>query len=169
MNFNDLETTQKGNIGEAIIDEKLFKKGFQLYKPAFDGRHSFDRLIYSERKKVMYLSDIKTKPRRFAYPDTGIDVRLFNEYIQKSNELNMDFLLIFVDESTKTIYGNLLSELTKNITIQHNNTSINYPLIQKHIIYFPLVKMIDIDTISSDEAKQIWVHSTMNSKYKNNY
>lgn len=33
MGFQDLKTTEKGNIGEALIDEKLFKKGFHLYKP----------------------------------------------------------------------------------------------------------------------------------------
>lgn len=167
--FNELRTTQKGNIGEEIIDKKLFIKGYQLYKPSFDGSHSFDRLIYSKKNKKFYLCDIKTKPSRFAYPDTGIDFRLYREYLNKSREINLDFLLIFVDENSKTIYGNLLSELEKEIEINYKNKIIKYPLIQKEIIYFPLQKMIKIDIISEEESENIWKQSSMKEKYKEKY
>lgn len=126
-------------------------------------------MIYSKKQNKFYLSDIKTKPRRFAYPDTGIDIRTFDEYMKKSKEINLEFLLIFVDESSKKIYGNLLSELTKEIEIHHNNKIIKYPLIHKGIIYFPLEKMKNIDKLTDLEAEQIWGKSSMKEEYKKIY
>lgn len=159
----------KGDIGEKIIDETLFKKGYQLYGPTFNEAHSFDILIFSKRKNRFYLSDVKTKPSRVYYPDTGIDYKHYMTYKKKAEQLNMDFLLLFVDETKKEIYGNLLSILEEEITIQHKNKNIIYPKIEQKkdkIIYFPLEKMIKIASISDEDAKKIWNHSTMNEKYK---
>ena len=79
----------------------------------------------------------------------------------------MDFLLIFVDEIKKEIYGNLFSELEKEEIIKHKNKILKYPLIQKDIIYFPLKKMVHFDNLSNEEAKLIWEKNTMNKLYKN--
>jgi len=169
MNFNESEMFKKGDIGEKIVDDKLFKKGYHLYAPTFEAAHSFDRLIFSKKTQKFYLSDIKTKPKRLYFPDTGIDIKHYKEYKKRSEQLGMEFLLIFVDESTKEIYGNLLSKLEEKIVISHNKKHIEYPLISKGIIYFPIEKMKKIDTLTEEESKKIWDKSTMNNKYKNKH
>jgi hypothetical protein len=166
-NFDSLVTAQKGNIGEDLVDKKLFLLGYQTYKPSFNESHKFDRLIFSKKTNTFYISDIKTKPSRKFFPDTGIDVKHFNTYMESSKNTSLDFLLLFVDELSKTIYGNTLKELTKISFVEHNSKTIEYPLIQKGIIYFPLEKMIKFADLTDEEANIIWNKTTMNKEYQN--
>ncbi len=81
--FNNKITTKKGNIGEKLIDAFLIKKGCKFYFPGFNGSHLFDRFCYRIKKDgtiESFIVEIKTKPRRNNYPDTGIDLHSYNNY-----------------------------------------------------------------------------------------
>ena len=162
-NFN--KAMEKGNFAEDIIQQILEKKGFVVYKPLTDGAHAFDIMAIKDKKKVIAI-DVKAKARRTKYNDTGINLSHFNEYMYFSTSHNMDFWVIFVDEYEKSIYGNTLAELQKPYTID----GINYPMISKtsngkDIIYFPLVIMHQLCTLTEQQASELKAMSQRNYGY----
>lgn len=149
---------KKGDLGEKIVDAYLEEKKIVVYKTAFDGAHPFDRLLATPDKKQLIVADVKTKPQRKYYPDTGIDLRHFNEYQHISHKHNVKVMLFFVDQVAAKVYGNYLHELIKPLEIQHNNKTLQYPITEKNIIYFPLCKMIFIENLDNyqiDELKTL--------------
>lgn len=154
-NWESLTSVQKGKIGEKLVNEYLISKGFIPYSPDAEGAHPFDRLVASRDKKTIFIADAKTKPARVYYPDTGINVRHYQEYKFIQDKYNIDVYLFFVDEDRKEIYGNLLSVLDQETTITHMMVPRTYPREEKGIRYFPLVKMEHVVTIESAVAALI--------------
>lgn len=151
--WHEKETTKKGDVGEEIVEQELNERGYTIYKPISSGRHNFDRLIMNYQDKG-FLLEIKTKPRRIYHPDTGIDIKKYWQY--KDCETNgMKIFIIFVDELTKSIYGNYLQILDKNSVRD----------IKDKKIYFQLSDMKTFRNLTDDEVKRIKEHSTINKKY----
>lgn len=160
MRFQDLPQTKKGELGEQELDKFLISRRIIPYKPIVDQAHPFDRLCATSDKKKLYIAECKTKTSRSAYPDTGINLRNYEEYVYIHEEYGIDVWLFFVDEFKMQIYGNLLTELIKPCTIVYNNKTLVYPWVQSAwngtpIIYFPLEQMIKVSDISAEVADQM--------------
>lgn len=160
----------KGNMGEKIIYELLRKKGWIVYKTIMEGGHCFDFLATKDRKELLIV-EVKTKPKRLKYPDTGFNLRHYNEYKRISEKHNLKVFVAFVDESEGRIYGNYLNELEKPKTITANGKQITYPLIyspygnETGTVYFPVENMVTIASLRNEDIANLKAHSTRNSKY----
>lgn len=162
---------KRGELGEQIIDEFIKKRDkFIPYMPVFDGGHPFDRILASKDKRQLQVLEIKTIKARNAapeyrltgYPDTGISISHYFEYLHIQNTYALNVYIAFVDAVLGKIYGNVLNELAKETVIQHRGKTITYPLIQENfsavgsrIIYFPLINMTDIYTLSVEQCSEI--------------
>lgn len=168
INFNDRPTTKKGKIGEEIVRQYLESKGWIIYEPKTEDKpHAFDKLAIKDKKHIV-IAEVKTKAARNYYPDTGIDIRHYEEYKLISEKHKMPVFLFFVDENKGEVYGNKLSELEKEHLVQGNN----YPLKQNGIIYFPVIKgdgsenMISIAKLSEEDVEQLKKLNTRNYEYQ---
>jgi len=163
------KAVKKGALGEFIVDALLSKKNIVPYHPVFDGPHPFDRLCASLDKKRLYIIEVKTKARRTHYPDTGINIRHYNEYKYVRDHYNIPVFLVFVDEGERRIYGNFLTKLEKPkavATERWHAPIVNYPLEENGIIYFPLNSMIDIAKLDEREAEKLKELSARSYLYK---
>lgn len=105
--FNDKTTTKKGVKGEELCFKYLRDKGHTIYRPECEDRpHPIDSFIVHGTKFSVCAADIKTKPKRNAYPDTGINISHYGTYCYIKNVNNIRLFLFFVDEDEKRIYGN---------------------------------------------------------------
>ena len=163
MNFKDLPSAKKGTAGEFIVDAILNQKGVIPYHPIFDGPHPFDRLCASLDKRSFFIVEVKTKPRRKFYPDTGINVSHYNDYKFVQENHNIRVFLAFVDEIEKLIYGNYLTALDMPVSVKAHGVMLEYPRIEKTIIYFPLSLMKNIAQL--DDAKTEKLKALSNRSY----
>jgi hypothetical protein len=157
---------EKGDIGEDIIREWFESQNFIVYTPKTEGAHAFDLMAISKDNTRVYWGDVKTKPSRLYYPDTGIDIRHYNTYLNLQTTNNITFYLFFVDESTKSVYGNVLNRLNVSKTINYKGRELEYPLMDKGLIYFPLESMVTIKQLDEETVKKIASHNYRNGKYK---
>ncbi len=164
-NWQSLSSVQKGNIGEKLVNEWLGKQGFIPYSPTIPGVHPFDKLVASADKKRIFIAEIKTKPARTYYPDTGINIRNYEDYKFIEEKHKLDVFLFFVDEDKCKIYGNWLKELEVKTFIKGYSHETEYPLRQGGIIYFPLKLMKEIADISPSEIEQLKALSGRNKDY----
>jgi hypothetical protein len=161
----DRTTVKKGDAGEALVDAYLIGKNIIPYRPVFDGAHPFDRLLATPDKKQLFIADVKTKARRNHYPDTGIDVRHFEEYLSIAAKHNLLVFLFFVDELERRIYGGWLADLNKQRTVTVRGKDVEYPLTQHNIIYFPLAAMKPICELSETDSEILKGLSTRTHDY----
>lgn len=149
INWEDLKSVKKGNIGEEITRRYLESKGYIIYKPLTDGAHSFDNLAIKDKTEI-FVVEVKTKPRRKYYNDTGINVKHYKTYQEVSKKHNLKLFIFFIDEVAGLIYGNELKNLIRPVFDKKQ-----YPLIEKGIIYFHLSNMVRIDELSKDQCENI--------------
>jgi len=158
MSFKDFDiANKKGSFGEQAVREFLESKGYIVYQPATtDKPHAFDMFAVRNKNEII-IAEVKTKPRRNYYLDTGIDLRHYNEYKNITEKYKFDIFLLFVDEMEEKIYGNFLSKLEKTTQIfyENKNRTIIYPLIEKDICYFPLQNMLFISKLDKNKADTI--------------
>lgn len=157
-NWQELDTVKKGNIGEKIVIEYLSNKGYVVYKSITSGAHPFDNLCASRDKRKIFIAEVKTKEARKYYPDTGIDIRHYDQYKFIQDKYNLKVYLFFVDATNKKVYGNVIEKL-ENETVMGVYT---YPLRQKGIIYFPLSNMKQISLLTNEQAEMIKAYNTKN-------
>lgn len=164
--WNSKTTVKKGTVGEQIVRQYLSKLGFISYAPETEGAHPFDKLVASRDKTTIMIAECKTKARRDYYPDTGIDLRHYNDYKTVSYNHNLRVFIFFVDEKLKSVYGNYLDELEVPRQVKLNSGKIiDYPLIQQPIIYFPIEAMKTIGSLSEEQARTLETLSTRNPAY----
>lgn len=164
-NWNNKTQVKKRNIGERIIKELLEKEGYIVYETTTEGAHGFDKFAMKNKETIIYV-ECKSKARRNKYPDTGIDIKHYNDYKRISEKYNMDIYIFFIDEMLGEIYGNWLRELEKPTKIIHKSVTINYPLKSKGIIYFPLINMNrNIRKLNKHEIQLLRQYSTRNYDY----
>jgi hypothetical protein len=155
MKWEERTEVQKGNLGEAIIDNYLRNKNLIPYVAVFDGAHPFDRLVASANKKSIYIAEIKTKARRTYYPDTGINYRNYCQYKHIAKKYGIKIFVFFVDEWAKGIYGNILENLEEPKEVIYKTKKLNYPLRQGEIIYFPLCNTKNISSFNEADAEKL--------------
>ncbi len=172
MNFNDTVMARKGKIGEVLFDEYLSKKGTTMsYAPLSSGKHPFDRLLVSNDKKTLYVVDVKAISARDSYPDTGISITHYEEYLHLQEKHNIKVWICFIDSKKGTLYGNSLDCMSTPCSIDYSRGTLEYPMIAENfsavggkIIYFPLAKMKIFHELSEDDKKVL--ESCSNYGYK---
>ena len=167
--FEDRSTTKKGDIGENIVDNIMLEKGFIPYLPKKEtGAHPFDRLYATRDKKLIFILDIKAKARRLYYPDTGIDIKHYNQYSFIRDKHKISVSLLFVDEEMMKVYGGNLMKLEEKTIITDKGRTLNYPMFTKSIVYFPLKNMNVVSEITPKEAKLLKDMTTKKDCYVGN-
>lgn len=160
-NWQDKPEVKKGNIGEVIIRKYLEDKGYVIYEPVTDGAHHFDKVI-SRNKKFLAIAEIKTYERLKFKDETGINLKNYKEYLN----IEIEVFVFFVDYVTKTIYGNKLKILNKEINIKGKS----YPYVMESKtgkkMMFHLDVMKTISTLTDEQCVEIKKHSYKNNKYK---
>jgi len=139
--WNKNTEVKKGTYGENLVKKYFEDKDFHVYETNTDGKHGFDFIIDSMRGLMLFV-DVKAIALRNVRPDTGITYTKYESYKKYATERNMDFLLVFVDEEEKRIYGNTIKELDKK---EH--------LIQDGIIYWLVADMKSFRDLTEEEVK----------------
>jgi hypothetical protein len=138
-----------GDIGEDIV-ETLFPN-FIVYRTNSNGSHPVDMLICSGKKPDYYdkllFVEVKTKPRRYKYADTGVDIHSWKRYVNFIDEHKINIKIYFVDEAEKSIYSINIRKTLKNETYYTNN--------KDKIVYFQLKDTKFIRKLSEVELKTI--------------
>lgn len=154
--WNKRMSVKKGDIGERIFKGILEKHGWIVYKCiTHDTPHVVDLVAY-KNKRIIRFFEVKTK-KYMKNPDrTGINTINLETYKYFLTAHNQDIFLVFVDEALEKIYGNFLSKLLEpkaesgwlfpNEFTAKDGTSITT---------FPLSSMINIDTLSREQIKEI--------------
>ena len=137
--FLDSEYTRRGDRGEELCVSKLREHNWLSYKPTHLESHPADYCFINENNFRIFVADIKTKPRRIHFVDTGIDIRHWKKYISISK--HVCFALFFVDITCGMIYYNTLDNLELPYTDCRN---ITYPLDHNGIRYYSLDSMISL-------------------------
>lgn len=154
MNWSDKKTVQKGDFAEAIIHEFLESKGYVVYKPVTDSAHPFDKLAIRDKRNVI-IAEVKAKAKRNYFPDTGIDVRHYNDYIAIMEKHNIPVFIFFVDEMLGEIYGNFLSRLEREVVCECRGKELKYPREQNGIIYFHMDNMQSVKKLTEAEIQHL--------------
>ena len=173
MKFQDTKMYKRGQVGEKIVDRFIIEKGkFIPYAPMVDDKpHTFDRLLATKDKKRLMIVEVKTLDSRDYYPDTGISIAHYYEYLDIQNEYGIDVWIFFVDSKKEEIYGNTLNNLKEQTEVMYNGRLLIYPLkapnftaIGGEIIYFPLVNTLPICKLTQEQIEEIRMYS--NKGYK---
>lgn len=156
VSFDDRLKT--GQFGERIVDDFLKQKNWVPYRPQEGVAHPFDRLAASADKRKICIVEVKTKWRREAYADTGINRRHFDDYQQITMKYGLPLFLSFVDAKLGTVYGNWWLELLKTREPSLNASSSgckSYPWEHKGIVYFPISAMRTLYVLSENERAEL--------------
>jgi len=138
--FPQLSSTRKGTIAERYVRDVLAGMGWHIYAYALERPHPVDMLAITPHNRLVAV-EVKCKCARIYYPDTGIDRNDYYTYHELQAQLNLPVLLLFVDNNSKTVYGNYLDNLSQPITIVDNKRTLEYPMIVDRYVYFPLQAM----------------------------
>lgn len=152
------ERLKTGQLGERIVDEFLRQKGWIPYYPPKGVAHPFDRLAASPDKRNICIVEVKTKHRREAYADTGIDRRHFNDYQCVTMKYSVPLFLVFVDSKEGKIYGHWWHELIKSREPDDKARRAgcaSYPWDQNGIVYFPRSIMREMHVLSDDDRSEL--------------
>jgi len=123
MDFQSLQTTKLGNVGEKYISEFAKYKNSKPYIPAYNASFPVDSICINE-KGVAYSIEVKAKPRMLCYELTGFDLVDFKTYVNFS----LPVYILFCDHITKSIYGAWTSELDKQPKTYLSGGIIAFPL-----------------------------------------
>jgi hypothetical protein len=157
------QCVQKGAIGEGILDRVIRQKGYVPYYPDPGVPHPFDRLVASPDKRRIAIVEVKTKCRREAYADTGIDQSCFDDYQHITLTYGLRLFLVFVDAKVGTMYGNWWDELLKTRerpggVILPNGERFgggSYPWVSGGIVYFPLEAMTTLYVLTPADRERL--------------
>lgn len=156
MSFQDRLKT--GNFGEEIVDRYLEQQGWVPYHPKQGVAHPFDRLVASPDKRKLCIVEVKTKYRREAYADTGINQSCFNDYQQITMKYSIPLFLVFVDGKLGQVYGNWWSELIKSREPELSakvKGCLSYPWYQNGIVYFQYSTMRVFYVIPEEKRQEL--------------
>ena len=151
------ERLKTGQFGEQIIDAFLRQKGWVPYRPVEGIAHPFDRLVASPDKKNICIFEIKTKFRREAYADTGINRRHYDDYQHVTAKYGVPLFLAFVDAREGSVYGNWWHELLKERPPEDSWSGgcKGYPWEQRGIVYFPLSAMHILYVLTDSDRTEL--------------
>ena len=142
-NFQDLKTTQLGNLGEKYISEFAKSKGAKAWTPAQIESYPVDSICMKDWKP--FGIEVKTKPRMKFYDFTGFDSDDYKKYVDANNE-GFNIYVLFVDSVTNSIYGNWIKNLITQPKKYFNNDK---------LITFPLSGMTHYRYLNEEELSEL--------------
>lgn len=170
--WEENQTVKKGNLGEALIDEYVEKNGFRIYQPdPSKGSHPVDRFIMKVDKDNfpdkngdlinlhIIAIEVKTKPARDLYPDTGFDLSSYAHYKRICETYKIRVAIYFVDDIAGKIYGNYFDELEKERVIEVRGKEMHYPFNHNGIRYYPTSAMKTIIILTDEQVSEIKKYS----------
>jgi hypothetical protein len=122
MTFQQLPTTQRGNIGEAIADRYFTAQGWHSYTSP-PGSHPIDRVLMTNCG--IFAVDVKTYARQYSRPETGIDTKDHHKYLTIES-YGTPVILFFVDPFEGCIYSGRIAKLRD--VAKHHAGKTYYPL-----------------------------------------
>ena len=132
MSENFKRCLQLGIIGEKFVDDNisLIYTNYQYFTNTLTkNSHTNDGVLMSFDTNMIYLVDVKTRPREFDMPCVKMSLSEFLKYTRLSLQFNREFIVIYVDYKFKCVYANLLVDLCANIKcVQKKNRT--YPFIK---------------------------------------
>lgn len=155
MSWQDSPAYLKGQVGERIVDRWLEEQGLVPYHPVANAAHPFDRLVASKDKRSIIVVEVKAKPARNKYPDTGIDYRHYQDYQHIWAKHHIPVFIAFVDEKKRQVYGQLLSILEQRRVEDGRHYPLRYANGKPDIIYFPLSAMRQIADLTDDQVEAL--------------
>lgn len=165
-NWNNKTEVQKGNLGERIMWPLIMKLDVIPYRPVFDDAHPVDIFMVSRDMGHIAIADSKSKARRTAYKDTGINIGNYQKYMQVAEKYHLDdIILYFVDEAYCLVYGNTIKELNKSRTITYNGKSKEYPIEEGNIRFWPIEIMVPLYELTEEECQELKNKSTRNIEW----
>lgn len=171
MNFRELNESKIGNLGEELVKKSLEKIGFVVYETRTEKSHPIDFICFDNLDN-MFLFEVKTKPHRWSYDETGIDLRSWNRYKKLIEESCFKIYLYFVDEFEEKIYYISINKIINDKTkykIRHDDNA------KRGIVYFYLKDMKIGRDLTNDEIlkfkelRESINHKLDEYKYRNKY
>ena len=164
MSWGDKIQVKKGDIGEDLVIKYLKVNGYEILEHNREvGPHPYD--IMARGKKGDFIVEVKSKPRRDNYPDTGVDLKHYNDYKTVSRDKKITVFLFFVDENSGKVYGGDLSSLDVKKTHNYNNRNYEYPKVENGIIYFFQPSMSVFFELTKEDTDSLKGFCSRNSKY----
>lgn len=178
--FTESVMNKKAKYAEKLVKNHLINTGVIVtYSPDVENKaHTFDMLMASSDKKTIMIAEVKAVNERDFYPDTGISINHYHQYLHIQKKYNLRVFIFFVDTKKGKIYGQYLDVLTDIYYVTHKGKVIEYPKIEKDkygaavggsIIYFPTEQMRDIKTLTSDEISTLNLLSNKGHKEDMNH
>lgn len=155
MNFEDTPQYKKGKLGEQLVREMIIKNGWVVYTPSEGQAHGFDILATKDKKRIIAI-DVKTKARLNKWEAQGINRSVYYEYCYFSQNHNIPFYLVFVDDKNGDIHAVDIAKL-------HNPINVN-----DYIIAWPLSQMKLIGKIDEMKIKELSQFDTRTWHYSPN-
>ena len=143
-NWNERNKVKIGDIGEDMIKDYLEKKGYIIYKPISNCSHPIDIISFNNTDSMSF-NEVKVKPRRWRYNDTGVDLRSWRRYVKLINEYKTNLNIYFIDEYENCIYSIFLNDIYKNGQYKVSTTD--------QIVYFDLEQTQFIRFLTHDEIE----------------
>ena len=136
--FSALTTTKLGKVGETYIAEFAKSKKSKAYIPAKDESYPVDSICISGN--TIWFLEVKTKPRRKWYEDTGCDLNDFKLYCT----LDGPVYILWADFITESLYGAWLDDLKPVLKEEKGKYA-----------YFPLSSMTTYRTLTTPEVEEL--------------
>ena len=168
---------EKGKIAEAIVEDFLLEKGFEVFITSDSHSHLCDgyAILKNNLNRSLYY-DVKSKQVRNLYKDTGIDYKEYKKYIKFINETGKPFFIFFVDEELKKVYffdlrkannENMFNDKSK-FKFYKDEDEIVYPKLEDNnkYIYFSLEQMKLVRDLTEEE---IFILKEWSKKTGKNY
>lgn len=143
---------QKGKVAEDIVVDKMRDRGYFAFKCANPGSHPFDFLFVQMQGYKLFIGECKAHEERVLYEDTGINSDEYEKYLELRNNLEIDFIIFFVDYKKESIYGGEIGYISKNMEVKGKV----YPAKEGNgITYFPTSLMQKYFPLSQEEVYKL--------------
>lgn len=156
-NFEELQTTILGNIGESYISEFATSFGFSPYGPLIKKSNPVDSLCIGKSMKTGKLKfisiEVKTKGRMKMYPCTGMDRKDWEVYLSFPTKIPV--CVMFVDHISEKIYYQWVRNLENSVQPMPGRAD---------CVMFDLDELVTYRDLTPEEVKILEENS--NSNYK---
>jgi hypothetical protein len=149
----------QGEAGARIAKRILFDEWGWLSYDAPPISEPVDSFIVRIDASLQMPCEYKCYPRRYRYPDTGIDLSPRNNY-KRLERASGELLVLFVDPRLGTVYGDFLSVLeTKSEVVGWGGAMRQYPRMEEGAtgwkVYYWLGAMREFGKMTDAELAEI--------------
>lgn len=148
--FETLQTTKYGNVGERIVRELLDKKHYK-YTQNTHPHHDFDFLVVDHIHKHVLAVDVKTKRPFLKYPHLqSCDANDFAKYLKIEHSY-----IIMVDVFNKKVYGQFVKILDR----YHGTLLDGTKMGEFKVVTFPIDKFDFLKHLTDEEVEELLKHT----------